>query len=356
MVLTSGGRVFSFGGGSEGELGLGPIVSAQTKPRQVGDLDFVAIAAGQEWKNQQRSLESMEEPGAIGLAMQPTIVKIFAGVSYSAAISSSGHVYTWGSNDGGQAGIPTPKHLPLKDNLNPGIPTKTSTVRELHCYTFDSRHNLLLPVRVDAARSMFVNDVAGGPNHMWLIGNERTTEQQEMVVGQTLYEMQEEVRIRKLHRAKHGLLAKIQGDNDDGWTEGTMTQTENEDTTQEDCNMPNYQHEMSVSGFSEASEADTSRACSSTTATPMSGRRQQSPCITEGVVHTDASVSPFTPMHDSVLPSPKTTRRRFSLPKVLSRLSFGNSKRSDEQPTQQQSRQSGGSNAFRRRSSKRNSL
>jgi alpha-tubulin suppressor-like RCC1 family protein len=99
-------------------------------PRLVGELDFCAILAGQEWKSQIKqqvlqqqapaathgveesdpsassssealSVVASSSPGtsasAFQLAQVPRITKIACGPSYSAAISSSGHVYVWGS-------------------------------------------------------------------------------------------------------------------------------------------------------------------------------------------------------------------------------------------------------------------
>ena len=240
MALTTGGRVFTWGAGCDGELGLGQAVPAQLKPRLLGDLDFVAIEAGQEWETQQKgavafvggatttagSLTPSPLPGL------PKITKIFAGPSYCAAISSSGHLYTWGSNDIGQLGIPTPQNIPLKDNYT-ATPPRTSTIRDLNVRTFDSSHNVLLPTRVDAVNDLFIRDLACGPNHLCCIGEDRTPEQWKMVIGRTLYEVQEEQRLRKLHRARNALIHKIQADPEDGGvTEGTTTQTDVDESSE----------------------------------------------------------------------------------------------------------------------------
>ena len=365
--------MFCWGGGTEGQLGLGQMVQAQVKPRQVGDLDFVAIAAGQEWKQQQRSSSDKamgsanegndaDEP-ALGqnLSQQPTITKVFAGPMYSAAVSSSGHVYTWGSNDAGQAGIPTPAFLPIKDNLNnPGVLAKTSTARERHCCTFDSEHNILLPVRVDAARSMFVSDMVGGPNHLWLLGSERTAEQDDMFVGRTLYEVQEELRIEKLHRARHSLLSKVQGAGiDDGWTEDLTTQTENEETTQEEANPVNYQYDLSmspiiISDAITAEVADTSKVHDSASANPLMQDGRSLATIPSIIHEINAGSGYFA----TLTPSPTTpSRRRFSLPRMLNRLSLGKHKTPPSpEPSVQQQEAGRKNNSLTKRKSKRNSL
>ena len=235
VALTTGGRVFTWGSGSEGELGLGPAVPSQCKPRLVADLDFVAVAAGQEWKSQlQRArLQQQQQPAAAAAAAAqttksslsnvPTICKVFAAPAYSAALSTSGHVYIWGSNDAGQTGIPTPACVPLKDGYNDyssGSGGHTSSLRDLHVRTFDSRHNILLPTRIDAVADINVRLLACGPNHMWCIGEQRTPQNKDaVVVGQTLYEVQEVQRAKKLQRSREAMFARAsagKGDDCDG--------------------------------------------------------------------------------------------------------------------------------------------
>jgi hypothetical protein len=112
----------------------GVAVPAQLTPRLIGDLDFCAILAGQEWKSQIRQQllqqQSANQPAtkadaddplaptkapiatfttepvgagawsastSLQLSQVPVITKVACGPSYSAAISSSGHVYVWGS-------------------------------------------------------------------------------------------------------------------------------------------------------------------------------------------------------------------------------------------------------------------
>jgi len=332
VLLTNGGRVFCWGGGTEGELGLGHATLCQVKPKMVSELDFVAIMAGQEWKLQQKQLLQAATTSTAGatttspptskgtgphvLSSVPKITKIFAGPSYSAAISSSGHVYTWGSNDAGQMGIPTPRSLPLKDN-SVAVPPKTSTCRDLHVCTFDSRHNVLLPVRVDLAHDMYVNQVACGPNHMWFIGNDRTDEQDRMSVGRTLYEVQEDQRLNKMHRARDSLLSKLHAQAEEGATEGTTTQTDNEDPPEVEMQSPT------------AYIADTLPTTPSTTAFTTSRNplgRLGTPSTLEPLTPTSVAFSESTSLAatPSDMTSPRSgRRRRFSLPRMFRRLSMG---------------------------------
>jgi alpha-tubulin suppressor-like RCC1 family protein len=306
LALTSGGRVFAWGQCHEGQLGVVmpnitppninnsnnynnedaysgttaaiTVTAAAPRPRLVADLDFVAIAAGQEWKSQQKLQQrrvDIEEANTLTnntankigddtnifaaaadtvnhdhkvesslsppppetvnntaaattdslltspLSTIPRITQIYAGAFYSVVVSSSGHVYTFGSNDAGQLGVPTPRDLPFRET---GQPHKSSiayassssttssttvaavtpsTVRELHVQSFDSRHLILLPVRVEAAMSINVRTVACGPNHLWCIGEERDdSDCSANVIGRTQYEVQEGHRRQTLLRSR----------------------------------------------------------------------------------------------------------------------------------------------------------
>lgn len=248
LALSKAGRVFSWGDGREGQLGLSlansssssidnsknaiDIAQLQTsKPRLVGDLDFVAVAAGQEWKLKQQQQEPRKQESADGLTTPaptssssssaaealksiPKIVSVHAAASYSAALSSSGHVYCWGSNDVGQLGVPTPSDLPWCDgsiDLERMVNDETSSdaepqpqrqtepsARLLHARNFDSNHNVLLPVRVEGPlQDVWVSSLAMGPNHMWCFGEKRESNET-VVVGRTLWEVQEEQRRKRL--------------------------------------------------------------------------------------------------------------------------------------------------------------
>ena len=216
LALSVGGRLFSWGQQTEGQLGLGTAYLAQPKPRLVSEIDFVAIIAGQEWRAQQQKAandtsngesstqDSFESP----LKNIPRITEIYAGPSYSVAVSSSVHAYCFGSNDASQLGIPTSDELPFRDNTFPTAALasannrymagnegkdkdSSSASRDLHIQTFDSRHNVLLPTRVDRlVDSISVRTVACGPNHLWFIGQGVHKRNSEAPVGYTLHEVQ----------------------------------------------------------------------------------------------------------------------------------------------------------------------
>lgn len=201
LALSTGGRVFAWGDGSEGQLGLGVPVGAQCKPRQVADVDFVSIAAAHQdkWGGEGETLSTQD------LAKVPRIARVYAGPSYSAAVSSAGHVYVWGCNDVGQLGVPTPSDLPLKDEV---VDAKLrSTFREDHVQTFDSRHNVLLPMRIETLDNMDVRLLACGSTNLWCLGRERTEEEKkDTIIGKTLFEVQD-AQLDDLHSSKGSLFS-----------------------------------------------------------------------------------------------------------------------------------------------------
>ena len=306
MALTTGGRVFSWGAGSEGELGLASAIPSQCKPRLVADLDFIAIAAGQEWKHQQQQRTRKEDTESAPLSEIPRIASIFAGASYSAAISTSGHVYIWGSNDAGQIGIPTPEAVPLKDGFH-GLDQGHSSLRDLHVRTFDSRHNILLPIRVDSAASMRVRLMACGPNHLWCIGEGRSAKEQP-VVGKTMYEVQEVQRAMKLQRSRDAIRATSR--------------------LEKDCD-----------GTTEVSQEALYAIPPSTPETSVQTMSMSNPELSSKIMSPDISASSAnSPLASSStkLKSPKSEKSgrpkllpRFSLRKVISRMSSGRSDNGD---------------------------
>lgn len=191
LALTTGGRLFTWGDNSEGQLGHSPACPALPKARQVQDLDFVAVAASLELKKPvgQREAHDLKKESK-HLKSLPHIVDVYAGAAYSVAKSSAGHIYCFGSNDVGQLGVSMPTNLPVHDNTS--APERNAIVREMDVQVFDSRHIVLLPVRNSVVDDLFVETVACGPNHMWIIGRERTEAESRIVPGRTLQEVKQE--------------------------------------------------------------------------------------------------------------------------------------------------------------------
>lgn len=256
LALTGGGRVFGWGGGFDGQLGTGSIVLMNPKPKLVGDLDFVAIEAGQEWKiKQKQHRDEMEDsapdlsdsataltatglaPSTTGtasaagtshahtLAGVPRIVSVTAKGNSSFAISSSGHVYAWGCNDVGNLGLP--KHnISELTYADPGqAVTKTSTLRQFHTYSFDSSHNVALPQRLDAIRHLHITAVGPSPTFLWCLGTKRP-ENDDRPVGRTLYEVQEARREKTLQHHRNIIRAVDDGGFGTSTTGSTKSNTD----------------------------------------------------------------------------------------------------------------------------------
>lgn len=215
LALTGGGRVFCWGSGMDGQLGLGAVIPI-SKPKLLADLDFVAIVAGREWKKQQQRAEGFSSCLTFGdivesksptlLSTVPKIVKIQAGASYSVAISSSGHVYAWGYNDVGQLGLPkcNQDQLPLMEMTSTTM-KQSSSGRVLQIRSFESRHNVLLPRRIDALADYCVTQVATGPCNMWCVATKRSPDDTNVVVGRTMWEAQEGRRRKSIVRLRKHL-------------------------------------------------------------------------------------------------------------------------------------------------------
>jgi alpha-tubulin suppressor-like RCC1 family protein len=236
ISLSKAGRVFTWGDGREGQLGFSISTSTSkcislqdlysTKPRLVSDLDFVAVAASHTLNKPQHYDSVLAQTSTATeksnttmsaaqlLARTPKVVSVYASENGSAAISSTGHVYCWGSNDAGQLGIPIPKDVPYEVTTDTTTSDQTTTLQQpsslpnnnssqhtlgrlLHVKTFDSKHNILLPIRVKAVDNYYIRSLATGPNHMFCFGTARTIEESKMIVGQTLYEVQSESKNRR---------------------------------------------------------------------------------------------------------------------------------------------------------------
>lgn len=316
LALTAGGRVFTFGGGFEGQLGTGSIMQMNPKPKLVGDLDFVAIEAGREWKSQQKQKQDESDEAETSstfdtsltsfphasLAQIPKIVSVHATGNCSMALSSNGHLYVWGCNDVANLGVPK-LDTAILPFLEPGVPpTKTSTLRQSHSQSFDSSHNIGLPQRVDCLGHVNITHIAASPTFMWCYGSSRQGGDCEAnAVGRTLYELQEE-KHQKSMRLHRQVTKK-----DEGLSPTTKPTPPNiNDPKQDQGNSPIDPPEMKDGSQVGEKSADVSH--------PDHLLHASSHDSIEASDLSSLSLPPKSPK------TPNKTKKRFSLPKVLGKI------------------------------------
>jgi len=171
LALADNGKVFSWGCGENGELGHGVSVVGLSGPRVIEELDFL-----HKYTQEQKINENDK-------TLIPRVVSIYASGSYSAALTNTHDLYTWGYGDPGQLG-----HLPEEINseqhggeqqeqqnldhiTNPISRRLINNCRICDSQIFDSKYNVLFPKRVKFIRDkldMDVIDASLGPNNLVL--------------------------------------------------------------------------------------------------------------------------------------------------------------------------------------------
>lgn len=194
LALSGGGRVFSWGNNNSGELGMGHTMPLMS-PHQIMDLEFARspssnknagsdtdqipqddASASKDEKDQsdsayrQRTTKSdrktppSSSPITAEERLSPTVTSIYAAGSSSAALTSTGDLYTWGCDNANHLGLVIPEVSAIP-NIEPGQ-RMTSVSRIQDSRSFDSRLNVLLPRRVDVLNQvgLKVESVAMSPN------------------------------------------------------------------------------------------------------------------------------------------------------------------------------------------------
>lgn len=120
-VLTSNGRVFTFGNNEDGQLGDG------TNTYQPAPVDITSN---------------------FNLSEGETIISITLGGNFSSALSSNGRVFTWGNNNEGQLGNGTninsnlPVDITSQFSLQPGETVVSTALGYKHILAFTSQNRL----------------------------------------------------------------------------------------------------------------------------------------------------------------------------------------------------------------------
>ena len=194
-LLTTSGRVFSWGGASFGRLGVMDTRKIQHTPKEVqqfrsipcqtisaGDFHTVAMDIQGNVFGWGYGLEGQCGSGGTMNIRTPRqihfpddliqIQELCCGSSWTFVVSSTGDLFGWGYGDGGWIGIRPPDNLPYVESEQQPA---TTLSREISCdkdsycqdYTrsFDSTLNVLRPTLVPVAPDRYVKWVRCGGGH-----------------------------------------------------------------------------------------------------------------------------------------------------------------------------------------------
>lgn len=380
LAVTGGGRVFSWGSGSDGQLGVGGAFPILPRPKLVGDLDFVAIVASQQSQlsNNLDSFESStgnaslvqniakdDETNAHSdtttlsaasqiLASTPKVTEVYAAGSYSLAVSSAGHVYAWGYNDSKMLGLscPSSDSLPYLEPASSSSATLSQLKnRTSQARAFDSRHNILLPRRIDALHDLKVKLVAGGPSHLLIYGCNRDKDDKISIVGRTLHEVQQARRASHAHNTEQDDLSMESVEADavtmsptDGSfiptvKETAVTQIENANITSvnEECNQLKGKKILS-SGENHATVQDKNRTIPASASIELS--IQNGMVTSEREDEVNESTQQALLVARSTSPSRQSRKpRTMSMPKIMQKLTSGGSGKRSSGKERQKRRQ-----------------
>jgi hypothetical protein len=183
VMVTTEGRVFVWGAGSYGRLGLNESPRNQLVPAEIalfqtipvhslkcGDFHNLALGHdcsvyawgyGTEGQTGQGDMFHLKIPRRIEYFDSLQIVRIACGLSWSMAVSRSGTLYGWGYGDGGWLGIGSSTKLP---QVEPEAPLNKQQ-EHAQVQSFDSRLNVLTPQRVKSLSHHVVDNVVCGGGH-----------------------------------------------------------------------------------------------------------------------------------------------------------------------------------------------
>mmetsp|Transcript_26082 Transcript_26082/g.32170 ORF Transcript_26082/g.32170 Transcript_26082/m.32170 type:complete len:194 (-) Transcript_26082:252-833(-) len=160
-----------------------------------------------------KSTAGISLPNTLPEFKTPPIIKsIYASGSYSAAVSSSGDLYTWGCSDGNQLGHSVPRsnnhsNIPRIDTSGPI--SQTAGLRTRDAQSFDSRLNVLIPRRVECLiqYGLKVESLSTGPHFMVAICSKldqkvKDESDKEYLMGKTLYEHERDRRDDGINRIR----------------------------------------------------------------------------------------------------------------------------------------------------------
>lgn len=184
-LRTDTGRVFTWGEGSFGRLGISDTRKQIPHPVEIplfrsnpvhslacGDFHMLALCTnhsvfswgiGHDGQNGHAILANVRTPRKIEYFDTLKVVQISCGALWSLAVTSAGELYCWGYGDGGWLFLGPNKYLPMIDQDALPVP---SQLTETHIQSFDSRYNVTSPYKVNAlATDWHVEKVCAGGGH-----------------------------------------------------------------------------------------------------------------------------------------------------------------------------------------------
>lgn len=187
LALSKGGRVFAWGAGGDGQCGQGHAGNLfSPRPVRGFAIESMGTSSSHDEISSMKKLSTVASPSE---SKFEKVVAILASGCYSAAITASGDVYTWGFGGGAAIGHPIPSEGSVLSHSLPLIPiiegnqysTMTSAkvfpeggsedekIRDCRC--FDTDLNVMLPRRIECTRTLglSVEDASLGPGHLVLL-------------------------------------------------------------------------------------------------------------------------------------------------------------------------------------------
>ncbi|CAM9243477.1 unnamed protein product [Chrysoparadoxa australica] len=188
-LLTSTGRVYSWGSAMFGKLGQADPSKLVLKPQEVrafsskpvraiagGDFHMLAVTVDgrcYSWGHGgcgqcgHGVLLHVRQPRCIEALRGVSIKEVVCGTWWSMAVTDDGSVYAWGSADGGWTGLDQPVAPQVLQTDSP-----QSRCSDSVCL-FDSSHNELVPTLVKSLAPYVVSQVACGAGHSLAIATLR---------------------------------------------------------------------------------------------------------------------------------------------------------------------------------------
>mmetsp|Transcript_24318 Transcript_24318/g.35630 ORF Transcript_24318/g.35630 Transcript_24318/m.35630 type:complete len:598 (+) Transcript_24318:102-1895(+) len=199
-LLTLEGRVYSWGAGGFGRLGVMDSRKNQLTPYEIqhfrsrparviaaGDFHTLAIGTdgavyswgyGLEGQCGNGSTMNIRTPRKVEFPDNVDIENICCGSSWSFAYTTNGELYTWGYGDGGWLGIGPLEDMPYIESENPPVPNHGDYYYNVYTRSFDSTLNILRPCPVYLPNDKYIKWARCGGGHVvFCVGTWEHTEQ-----------------------------------------------------------------------------------------------------------------------------------------------------------------------------------